>query len=167
MNERHFGAILGGGLVVLGSVGCFSVPEPPPPKLAARSVGADLSQTAVGHWSCPATDIVLAKRGSGFVLHELNLDAIASQAKPVADGRMEFTIGLGQSTYVYAVSQDVTQPAWVFMTIVSGGGMTINYDHPYRAPSNPNEVIFSSTIENKTQKQGAVLCPPAPLPRFL
>jgi hypothetical protein len=146
---------------------CFSVPEPPPPSSAERVVGADLSGTAVGHWSCPAGDVLLAKRDSRFVLHELNLDAIASQAKPIVDGRLEFTIGMGPSTFVYAVPQDVTKPAWLFLNIVQSNGMDLVYDHPARSMTHPNEIVFSQKIENKTEQKDAVLCPPAPLPRFL
>lgn len=167
MHARHFAGPLAVAVAMLAPSACFSVPEPPPPTSAERVVGADLSKTAVGHWSCPAADILLAKRGAGFVLHELNFDAVASQAKPIADGRLEFTIGMGPSTCVYAVPEDVTKPAWLFLDIVQNNSMGLVYDHPVRSTTHPNEVVFSQTIDNKVEQKNAVMCPPAPLPRFL
>ncbi len=101
------------------------------------------------------------------MLHELDSDAIASQAKPIADNRLEFTIGIGESTAVYAVPRDITKPAWVVLQVVHSTRMDLVFDHPVRSIEHPNVVVFSQTIENKQTQKNAVLCPPAPLPRFL
>ncbi|APR82121.1 Hypothetical protein A7982_07470 [Minicystis rosea] len=133
--------------------GCVPVPEPMAPTSAERRVGVDLSGTAIGHWSCEETDIVLAKSGSRFVLHELSTDALAWQAKPIERGRLEFKIGFGASLFTYEVPQNPKEPARLSIKLTTIGGKMTVIDQTLLKPT-------KTKVEN-------ILCAPAPLPRFL
>ncbi len=84
-------------------------------------IGADYSSAMVGRWACPAIDFIVATSPSGPILHDLDLDAVASQPETV-EGGLRFHIYDPPFDRIYVVPSDATQSARVVQKVDGGGG---------------------------------------------
>ncbi len=147
-------------LSALGTIACIPVPQPMDPKIGVREIGADYSASAVGRWACAGTDVVVAQGPKGLLLHDLDLDVVASAPQAV-EGGQRFVIQLTALVRAYVVPDDVTQPVQVTETVVSSGPALVGVQATSTGMQDVNLSLGGA------EKVEARSCPPAEKVRLL